>query len=181
MTDQKDNDTVLKILYKKWPEIKRFLGTMGCKSEDAEDIFQEALVIFIRKLEDPAFELKVEPFFYVRNTCKLLWYNLSRKMRNTSVADDFSDVMYLEDEWFSKEMKLRSIERALTRIGEQCRELLQLFYGMGWGMVAIAKKLDLRNDKVAKVQKYRCINKVKDQVILLESEAKIDEPKIEQK
>lgn len=178
MTDQKNNTAVLKTLYKKWPEIKRYLATFGCKSEDAEDIFQEALIIFVRKQESDGFELTVAPFFYVRNTCKLLWYNLSRKTRNLSTTDDFSDVMQLEDEWFVKELKLRSIEKAFTRIGEQCKQLLELFYGKGWNMVDIAKKLDLRNDKVAKGQKYRCINKVKDQVHLIESEEVNYAPKL---
>ena len=67
-----------------------------------------------------------------------------------------------EDDWFQKEMKLRTIEDALLKIGKQCQELLQLFYGAGMSMVDIAKKLGLRNDKVVKSQKYRCINKVKD-------------------
>ncbi|MNF17679.1 hypothetical protein D3C80_2213310 [compost metagenome] len=39
-----------------------------------------------------------------------------------------------------------------------------MFYGLGWNMVEIAKKLDFRNDKVAKAQKYRCIQKAKDLV-----------------
>lgn len=177
MTDPKNSEAQLKQLYKKWPDIRKFLSVMGCKARDAEDIFQEALIIFVRKQEDPAFELTVEPFFYVRNTCKLLWYNLSRKQQKVHETDDYNDVAYLEDEWFEKEMKLRHLERAITRIGVQCQELLQLFYGLGWSMVDIARKLDLRNDKVAKVQKYRCINKVKDQVALLETE-EVSEPKL---
>ncbi len=166
----KELSAELKALYKKWPDIKRFLYSLGCKkTTDAEDIFQEALLIYTRKLQDATFELKVDPFYYVRNTCKFLWYNQSRKEGkhiHTSINDNIADY---EDDWFQKEMKLKSIEDALSQIGQKCQQLLQLFYGAGMAMADIAKKLGMRNDKVAKAQKYRCINKVKDEIRSLES------------
>ncbi|MDX2362652.1 MAG: sigma-70 family RNA polymerase sigma factor [Crocinitomicaceae bacterium] len=160
MTQSEINDS-LKDLYKKWPDIKRYLKSKGCTSTDAEDLFQEALLIYSRKLKSPDFELTVEPFHYVKNTCKFLWYNQSRKegkVQKTEIHENFSET---ESDWFQKELKLRSIETAISKIGKQCQELLQLFYGLGWSMVDIAKKLGMRNDKVAKAQKYRCISKVK--------------------
>ncbi len=162
MDNQKVITTELKQLYKSWPNAKRFLKTLGCTTNNAEDIFQEALIIFVRKREDPNFELTVEPYFYVKNTCKLFWYNQSRKERKIGFNEISEEIPEENDPWFEKEMKLKSIEVALLKIGKQCQELLQLFYGLGWSMLDIAKKLDMRNDKVAKAQKYRCINKVKD-------------------
>lgn len=162
--DQIEINKELKSLYKKWPDIKRFMRTIGCKRTDAEDIFQEALLIYTRKLNDVNFELTVEPFHYVKNTCKFLWYNQARKAKHVQKTELHENFAEFEDDWFQKEMKLRSIETALSKIGKQCQDLLKLFYGFGWNMVDIAKKLGMRNDKVAKAQKYRCINKVKDQL-----------------
>ena len=162
--NQIDINKELKALYRKWPDVKRFMRSVGCKSTDAEDIFQEALLIYTRKLNDPTFDLTVEPFHYVKNTCKFLWYNQTRKegkIQKTEFNENFAQD---EDEWFQKEMKLRSIEDALSKIGKQCQDLLKFFYGLGWSMVDNAKKLGMRNDKVAKAQKYRCINKVKEQI-----------------
>lgn len=155
-------DQTLKGLYKKWPEIKRFLKTAGCNSVDAEDIFQEALLIFTRKIEEPDFQLNVEPFYYVKNTCKFLWYNQARKEgKNLKVALP-ENIEEFEDDWFAKEIKLQGIEKAIEQIGSQCQQLLQLFYGVGLSLIEIAKKLSIRNEGVAKTQKYRCLNKVKD-------------------
>ena len=155
-------DETLKTLYRKLPDIKRYLATLGCATSDAEDIFQEALLIFSRKLDEPNFELTVVPFHYVKNTCKFIWYNASRKkakMRTEEITDtpDFED-----EQWIEKELKLRRIETAITQIGQKCQQLLKLFYGKGISMSEIAKKLGMRNDKVAKAQKYRCIHKVKE-------------------
>lgn len=154
----------LKALYKQWPDVRHFMKSMGCNAADAEDIFQEALLIYTRRLNDPTFELTVHPFHYVKNTCKFLWYNQARKEGKTQTGEWKEEYVTEEDEWFQKEMKLRSIENALSKIGKQCQELLRLFYGMGWSMVDVAKKLGMRNDKVAKAQKYRCIHKVKEQL-----------------
>lgn len=152
----------IRSLYKKWPDVKRFMKTIGCNSQDAEDIFQEALLIYIRKKELPDFVLTVEPFHYVKNTCKFIWYNQSRKQAKNRTIESDNDIVDMDDDWFQKEMMLQQIEKAISTIGKKCQELLQLFYGLGWSMVDIAKKIGLRNDKVAKAQKYRCINKVKE-------------------
>lgn len=152
----------LKQLYRKWPDIRKFLKTLGCDSVSAEDIFQEALLIYVRKRESADFELTVEPFFYVRNTCKLLWYNQARKEQKQLSTELPENLEATEDKWFEKEMKIREVESTLGKLGEQCQELLQLFYGLGWNMVDIAKKIGLRNDKVAKAQKYRCLQKAKE-------------------
>jgi RNA polymerase sigma factor (sigma-70 family) len=157
-------ESELRQLYKRWPDAKRFLRTLGCTGTDAEDLFQEALVIFVRKREQADFELTVDAYFYVRNTCKLLWYNQSRKQGKQQTYSLETDVAQLEDDWFRKETQIRVIEEALTRLGKQCQELLQLFYGLGWNMSEIAQKIGLRNDKVAKVQKYRCLQKAKELV-----------------
>jgi hypothetical protein len=68
----------LKNLYRKWPIVRRELRLLGCQGSAAEDIFQEALLILCRKLEDSNFVLDVEAIHYVKSTCKFLWYNQAR-------------------------------------------------------------------------------------------------------
>lgn len=155
-------ETELKALYKKWPEIKRFLGTLGCSTIDAEDIFQEALVIYSRKKGSENFQLTVEPFHYVKSTCKLLWYNEARKQNKLPKTELGKEEIEMESTWFQKEMKLKTIEEAINQLGKQCQEILMLFYGLSWNMVKIAEKVGLRNVKVAKAQKYRCLQKAKE-------------------
>jgi RNA polymerase sigma factor (sigma-70 family) len=160
----------LKELYKKWPEVRRFLSKLGCDASNAEDIFQEALVIFVRKNQDQSFTLTVEPIFYVRNTCKLLWYNQSRKQGKYPTFELDHDVIALNDDWYQKEVQLGIIEKAIEQLGEQCQQILQLFYGAGKAMSEIAKKVGLRNEQVVKAQKYRCLQKAKEHARALEVE-----------
>jgi DNA-directed RNA polymerase specialized sigma24 family protein len=67
-----------------------------------------------------------------------------------------------ESEWLENEMKLVKVEAVLSKIGKQCQDILKLFYGGKMSMEDIAKEVGLRNDKVVKAQKYRCIQKAKE-------------------
>ena len=101
----------------------------------------------------------------------MLWYNQSRKNSKSSFVELNEDLVGIDQsDWFQEEMRLKKIEKALSQLGKQCQELLQLFYGLGMNMIEIAKKVGLRNDKVVKTQKYRCIQKAKlEMASLIES------------
>lgn len=161
----------LKALYKKWPEIKKFLRSKGCLPIDAEDIFQEALVIYCRKCEEKDFQLDVDAFHYVKGVCKFLWYNQARKQKPTVEHEEGVHEVAIDQDWLLKERKLRIIENAIEALGEKCRELLTAFYGLGLNMVEIAKKVGLRNEKVAKAQKYRCLQKAKEHALSMQQSA----------
>jgi RNA polymerase sigma factor (sigma-70 family) len=152
----------LKELYRKWPIIRRYLKSFGCMGSNAEDIFQEALLILCRKMEDQSFKLEVDEIHFVKSTCKFLWYNQNRKAQKQQTFELDRDVEQINEDWLEKENQLTNIEKAILSIGKQCQEILKLFYGKSMSMELIAQKVGLRNEKVAKAQKYRCIQKVKD-------------------
>ncbi len=166
MEVQTVTDHELKRIYKRWPEVRNLLRGMGCERSRAEDIFQEALIILCRKTAEPDFHLDTDPFFYVLKTCKFLWYNQARKLQKESKREISEPLPEPEEEeWLQRETRLAQMEKAIRKLGDQCRKLLHFFYACSMNMVDIARKLDLRNDKVAKAQKYRCLQKAKELVI----------------
>ncbi|MEX1192420.1 MAG: sigma-70 family RNA polymerase sigma factor [Brumimicrobium sp.] len=160
--DHKTQKKELIRLYKKWPDIKRYLRSKGCLPSDAEDIFQEALIIFTRKCQEKDFQLDVAPFHFVKGVCKFLWYNQSRKNKPTNEIKEDLIGLSIDEDWLQKEQQFKKMEDVINSIGEKCKELLTSFYGLGLSMTKIAEKLGLRNDKVAKAQKYRCLQKAKE-------------------
>lgn len=152
----------LKNLYRKWPIVRRELRILGCQGSAAEDIFQEALLILCRKLEDPSFVLDVEAIHYVKSTCKFLWFNQARKAQKQQTVELNQEIAQIDEDWLEKEEKLTSIEEAILKLGKQCQQILTLFYSKSLSMEKIAQRVGLRNEKVAKAQKYRCIQKVKE-------------------
>lgn len=152
----------IKQLYKHFPMVRNLLSSLGCDKETAEDLFQEALIIYINRKKDTAFKFELEPIHFVKQTSKLLWYNEARKRQKQ--VDTIIPSEELEEDWFQKEMLHQQLEKAISKLGDQCKELLQLFYGFGNSMAEIAEKLHFRNEQVAKSQKYRCLQKAKDLV-----------------
>lgn len=158
---QSNIEKELRSLYKKLPEMKKFLRSLGCPKEKSEDIFQEALLVYVRKVEE-GIELSVEPFFYVRNTCKFLWYNQSRKESKNQEVEIGEAVSAEESSWLEKENLFKQMEEVVNQLDEACRNILQFFYGLSMSMDDIAKKVGLRSGKVVKVQKHRCLKKAKE-------------------
>lgn len=161
---RKEIETEIKEIYKKLPDIQVFLRKMGCTKSGSEDIFQEALLIYMRKKLSPNFELTVPAFIYVQSICKLLWYNEMRKNNSSNVTTIVSDIPAVESNWIEQELRLKAVENVLAKLGKKCQEILQLFYAQSWSMQAIAKKIGLRNDRVVKAQKYRCLQRAKAQL-----------------
>lgn len=149
--------------YRKFPVVRKYLWELGCDKLTAEDLFQEACLIYVRKRQDQTFQLTSDPILYIRNTCKLLWFNQTRKDKKIQSDELVSLEISVEDvDFLEKEEKLVHVEKAISQIGKKCQELLEMFYGFGKSMTEIAKKLDFRNEKVAKAQKYKCLQKAKD-------------------
>lgn len=145
--------------YKKWPKIKAYLIKQGCPKAEVEDIFQEAILLYLRKIENLETDHKFEAHLYVQQCAKYIWMNQTRESKID--LQEFQLFSPADEDWLEKEEKLKILEQKMKELGEKCRQLLQLFYGAAMSMSAIAKKLDLRNEKVAKTQKYRCITKLK--------------------
>ena len=68
---------------------------------------------------------------------------------------------YYEDD-YETDNKDKRAQEAILSIGKKCQELLQFFYFNNLSMKEIAIKLGFSSEKVAKNQKYRCIEKAKD-------------------
>ncbi len=150
-------------LYKEWPKIRSFMKLHSCDEGTAEDLFQEALLVYLRKRRE-GLELDVDAFFYVKKTCYFLWMNQAKKKKNYRETELAFDISSEEETFLEKEEKISEIEKSIAFIGEKCQQLLNFFYVDKLSMQQIAEKLNLDNEKATKAQKYRCIQKLKEKV-----------------
>jgi DNA-directed RNA polymerase specialized sigma subunit len=66
-----------------------------------------------------------------------------------------------------EEEKFKKAETALQKLGDKCKKLLQLFYAQKKSFKEIADELDFTNEKIAKNQKYRCMEKARENYLQL--------------
>ena len=163
-------DKALAALYKHFPMIRKMVLSNGGNQQDAEDIFQESLIILCRKVKDPGFHLTALLSTYLYSVSRFLWKDeLKRRKPFTQVNLDtgFDEMEEKEIEnMVDQESRAKLAEKILDEMGERCRELLFLFYKTGLKLKDIASKMGYSSESVAKNQKYKCLegarNKLKE-------------------
>jgi len=151
-------------LYNVLPSVKKFIAANSGTTDDAKDIFQDALVILYKKAQTSDFVLSVPLKTYLQAIVKNLWLQELRR-RNKMPLDagpsDLIDVTTMEGKNFDLAMA------AFNLLGEKCRQLLILFYFKKKSFREIASALAFSDEKTAKNQKYRCIQKAKENYLTL--------------
>ncbi len=160
---KKSYNKVVKALYKYFPVVKSWVIKNSGNKADAEDIFQEALIILINKINDEQFELKSALNTFLFGISKNLWYEKLRKNKKEIKSIEESIDLY-EDagSLIEENSKAQKAAIAFEQLGERCKQILAMFYYKKLSMLEIAEKLGFNSENVAKNQKYRCIEKAKE-------------------
>jgi RNA polymerase sigma factor (sigma-70 family) len=154
----------MKSLYAYLPVVKKFVMQNNGTRQEAEDIFQEGLVIFCNKLNNPAFLLTCSINTYIYSVCKLLWLDelkKNKKLKNDLIPSN-EDIEEDTQHDIEDDKPAKQAQEAVMKLGQKCKDLLELFYFKQLSMKDIAQKLGFASEKVAKNQKYRCIEKAKE-------------------
>lgn len=169
---QKKTDKAFSRLYRDFPKIENLILTKGGSKEDAKDIFQEALIIFYRKAQDTKFNLTSSIGTYLYSVSRFLWKDELKKRNRTEtveLGDVSGDLQNDIREAQEKESRLQLAEQALSTIGERCLELLQSFYHRKMSMSKIASALGFSSEKIAKNQKYKCLERARTKLAELQA------------
>src|SRR4051812_13647119 len=132
----------LAALYRHFPMVRAFIRQNGGSTQDAEDIFQEALIILCRRAAQPGFTLTAQLSTYLYSVCRFLWKD-ELKRRNHYPTQEIdtglpgAGVQELEG-LLETEQQAKLAEKVLNELGERCRELLLLFYKGGMKLRDIA-------------------------------------------
>ena len=145
-----------------FPAAARYISKMGGSFEEAKDIFQDALVIYYEKAVAGPAETVSNEKAYLLGITKYLWIkkfkNNSRQvsLNELDLADSFED----EQEATVSVKLLDFLESA----GKKCMDLLRSFYYDKLNMTEIAGQFGFTGTRSATVQKYKCLEKVRDQI-----------------
>jgi RNA polymerase sigma factor (sigma-70 family) len=152
-----NSDKALATLYHHYPMIRRLVRTHGGSSADAEDIFQEALILLVRNIRQPAFTLTSKLSTYLYAISRNLWRDELRRRHRPIPRELAQGDLEPPAQAVEEEQKARLAEKVLNELGDRCRELLLLFYHGGLSLKDIASKMGYNTENTAKNQKYKCI------------------------
>lgn len=140
--------------------MKKYICINSGSAEEALDIFQEALIILYRKVNDHKLSHEFNCEGYLVTTCKFLWSNELRKKKIRIGNEQGLEKLQHEDEvqdQLEKETRYKTVEGVLLKLGSKCRNILEQFYFHATSMEQIAKQFGFKTVDAAKVQKYRCL------------------------
>lgn len=143
-----------------FPLVAKYVHTMGGTFEEAKDVFQDALVIYYEKLATSSVTLKYSERSYLVGIAKHLWAKKNKlNNRYTSLPDSLQSLAMEESAGQSSAEKLLEL---LHNSGQKCMELLRAFYYDKLPMHKIASRFKFSSERSATVQKYKCLEKVRD-------------------
>jgi RNA polymerase sigma factor (sigma-70 family) len=158
---QKNIGKATKSLYKYFPVVKKYVLANNGTKEDAEDVFQDALIILFTKVGEGSFVLTSSLNTFLFSICRLKWFDKLRLLKkDVIVSNELNDSEY--EKYIGEDDKVKLMQLAFEKLGSRCKELLYRFYYAKESMVKIAKEMKFSSDKLAKNQKYRCLEKTRE-------------------
>ena len=163
----KNLDPVIRHLYHtNFDSVASYVRSNSGNDEDAEDFFQEAIVVFINIVKKGNFrgDSSIKTFLYsiVRN----LWRNeLKRQNRVLLRETNYYEQTEKEEQDIQESIGENEIKNQLLHLLEQlggnCKKILLLFYYENLPMKEIFQHMGYETEQVARNMKYRCMNKLK--------------------
>ena len=158
MTTQKD-DPIIDLYRDGFPDFARMIRKMGGTLEQAKDSFHDALLIYLEKEKAGALHLHASPKAYLLGTARICW--LRSRKSNLPLPEGFEPADLQDPE--TEEIE-RTLLKSLQKSGKRCLELLKAFYYDHRSMQDIAERFGLNGRRSATVQKYKCLEKVREEI-----------------
>ena len=164
-----DREQALTRLYRSaFPLVRRYVGGHGGTAQDAQDVFQDALVILYEQAVGGTLVLTASASTYLVGIARNLWHHEQRRrarLPHEALPDDADPLAA-----FAAEESEEAAEPAfavldyVARLGEKCRNVLLAFYYFQQPLTQIAEANGYRSVRSATVQKFKCLERLRNSV-----------------
>lgn len=164
--ERKEHKALVK-LYRYESRVITLTKKYGGTKEDAQDVFQDALLILCKNVWKGDFVLSSKLDTYLYGVCFNLWRTRIKTKKEIKIEMPDEYRLESEDELqelFAKEAKIKQVEKVLKQLGDPCLKLLQLFYYQSMKLKEIMKEMKYKTENTVKVQKYKCMERAKKMI-----------------
>lgn len=166
---RRDNGIIRYIYKEYYPTIKFLITTNSGTETDAEDVFQDALVVLYRKIAKENLVLTSSFKTFLYSICRNLWLQrLDRRVFSNEFLE-IEDLTELQDNLLLDQPeedyeKYRLFQQHFLRLSPDCQKVLRLFMGKT-SLKEIADIMGFKTEKYAKTRKFMCKEKLKNSII----------------
>ena len=140
--------------------VARYVRKHGGTLAHAEDLYHDALVIYYDAQAKPGFVLQTTEEAYLMGIIKNRW---ARVVRGEHNSDDLS-ALHLANDHEVIQVDRDKLYAILLSAGRKCLEMLTMFYHQHSTVTEIARTFGFTSDHSASVQKYKCIEKIRETI-----------------
>ncbi len=155
-------DAFTRLYQQHYPMVRYLVLQNSGTATEADDVFQDCLMVLIGKLRLGDFQLTASLKTYLYSICRNIWLKRLRDKGKTKLIDFENPIeVPMEEPEESNEPILKQLRECLETIGDACRKVLERFYFLKMSMEEIATELGYTNADTVKTQKYKCILRLK--------------------
>jgi RNA polymerase sigma factor (sigma-70 family) len=158
----------LSFIYKTiYPTVEKMVFKMNGSTDDAYDVFQDAVTILYEKAKTNSLQLSCKLSTYLISVAKHLWLKKLSKRKKQQVSvlyDGMEENIGVDDDinhFLEFENNVTRLKACFEQIGEPCKSVLNAFYIHNQSMTDIAATFGYVNTETAKTQKYKCLNRIR--------------------
>lgn len=162
----KDEKAIASLYDISFKKIREYVRKNSGNLEDAEDLFQDAILVLFKLIQAGKYDLKYDLDGFLYTVSRNLWINKVKRDAKKSALPDGYDVSSNEHIYEKVLDKERSelIMNTFSRIGDKCKEILTHVVYFDFSMKDVCEKLGYPNENAAKTQHYKCKQKLIDLV-----------------
>lgn len=161
---QEDSKSIRVIYTTCFPHVRKFVLQNSGKIEDAEDIFQKALLQIAVRYKKEKFEIKTTFEAYLYSVCKNLWRRELNKSKNRVTKEGTIELVNEEKDQamaIIEQKRQELFTEKLQELSENCKKILTLFFAKV-PYAEIAVEYDYSSDTVVRQRVFKCKKKLID-------------------
>lgn len=159
-----EDSKALEFLYRHiLPKVRHFVSRYYLDIAIADDVFQEATLVFYEYVKNGKFDQKYTIQTFITTIAKRKLIDILRKdARNSDLESVKTSDLHHEDleTRIINDDTLNKVEEVLATLGGKCKDLIINYEFHGYSMKEICGMMGFKNEQTAKASKYKCKKKL---------------------
>ena len=156
---ERGNEDVVEYIYTTcYRSVRHFVKKNSGSEEDAQDIFQETIVIFFRKVREEGFVLTSSLNTFLYSVGRLMWLKELEKKKRIIELDTSEDYISIDNniiQLISLNDRLRLYRQKFEELSEDCKKVLRMSLEK-ISIKEITKRMKYNSEQHTKNRRFRC-------------------------
>lgn len=146
--------------------VRRFICHNSGNASDAEDVFQDAMMVLVQKIRNDQFRLTASMGTYISAISKNIWLNRIRdnKRKEEKTGTYFKTVYSEIDEMIEQERNYKSqLQKYIYKVSKHCQSVIDDVFFKGKTTEQIQNEYGYSSRQNAANQQYKCVEQLRRQ------------------